>query len=326
MAAPLPAGALPPPPAPSLPRAADTGSPDRRRQHRARPGLPGQGAGRGAGCGRVLPAFSGSPPPSYADIERNDRGGRRPAATSASRGRIQDPATAPRRWRLPRATGTLPLGRAAGGFAPSRPPLRAQRRPPRLPARSFFLLPLRREEGIGSTPAVPSSPSLPRGGAGRGSCPEAGAVARSRVRFPAGQQGKALPWNSGRCVPPEPLSPGAERRCRPRLPPPGAAPSAAAPPRNSAGALSNNKGLEAGRQAGRDGRPADASSGILGAVVDTRAPAKGGGHAVPACHQVLKPHQVKCCEYHTSACRLIQTVTSSLPTSDLKYKTSFSFP
>nr|XP_041572008.1 wiskott-Aldrich syndrome protein homolog 1 [Taeniopygia guttata] len=272
MAAPLPAGALPPPPAPSLPRAADTGSPDRRRQHRARPGLPGQGAGRGAGCGRVLPAFSCSPPPSYADIERNDRGGRRPAATSASRGRIQDPATAPRRWRLPRATGTLPLGRAAGGFAPSRPPLRAQRRPPRLPARSFFLLPLRREEGIGSTPAVPSSPSLPRGREGRGGglAPRLGPWPGAGSASLPASKGRLCPGIQGGASPPSPLSPGAERRCRPRLPPPGAAPSAAAPPRNSAGALSNNKGLEAGRQAGRDGRPADASSGILGAVVGTR--------------------------------------------------------
>ncbi|XP_037992557.1 uncharacterized protein LOC119700918 [Motacilla alba alba] len=128
MAAPPTAGALPPPPAPSLPQAADTGSRDRRRRrHRARPGLPGlrsEGRDRAQGrrVSRASSSCSSSPPPCYTDIERDDRGSHRPAATSASRGRIQDPATAPRRWHLLRAAGNLPLGRAADGSLPPAPP------------------------------------------------------------------------------------------------------------------------------------------------------------------------------------------------------------
>ncbi|RLV97348.1 hypothetical protein DV515_00011876 [Chloebia gouldiae] len=234
------------------------------------PGLASRGEGRDGAqgvCVCLSPSHNSPPEGSgaasgvevggYTDIERDDRGGHRPATTSASRDRIQDPATAPRRWRLPRAGGTLPLGRAAGGFAPSRPPLRAQRRPPQLPARSFFLLPLHREEGIGSTPAVPSSPSLPRGVAGRGSGPEAGAVAGAGSASLPASEGRLSAGIHGAASPQSPYSPGAERRrrpSRPRLPPPGTASSAAAPPRNSAGALSNNKDLEAGRQGGTAGR------------------------------------------------------------------------
>lgn len=41
-------------------------------------------------------------------------------------------------------------------------------------------------------------------------------------------------------------------------------------------------------------------SSVLSSTSLSRAPAKGGGRAVPACHQVPKPRQVKLCECHRS--------------------------
>lgn len=285
MAAPVSAGALPPRPAPSLPQAADTGSRDRR-QHRARPGLPGlRGEGRdgaqgvcvcmslshnspaersGAASGtetggslrllflllladaelhRHRERRQGQPPPRRNfGVPGQDPGSSHRPSPVAPPPRLRDPP----RWGGPRG-------------AYYRPPLRPQRRPPWLPSRSFpfFLLPQRREEGISSAPAFPSSLSLPQGVAGRGSGPEAGAVARVWFHSLPASEGGLCPGIYGAVFPPRPLCPGAERWCRPgrlRLPPPSAALSAAAPPETLPEPFRQQR--LGSREAGREGRPA----------------------------------------------------------------------
>ncbi|XP_053796468.1 translation initiation factor IF-2-like [Vidua chalybeata] len=295
MAAPLPAGALPPPPAPSLPRAADTGSPDRRRQHRARPGLPGRdgaqglcvclsrttarrrGAGRRAGLRR-------EGPPCLLLLAAAELHGHRE--------RRQGAAAAPPQLRRPGAGSRTQPPPRAGGASPA-PPGPSRWAGPRgaslPPARPSELSAGRRGSAVAPSPSssspcagrrgsaarLPSLPRLPFRGEWRGGglAPRPGPwPGAASVSLPA-SEGRLCPGIHGAASPPSaspsPLSPRRRAAVPPQPAPPAPArrrPEGRGSPRNSAGAFSNNKGLEAGRRGGRQGRPAGASRGILGAV------------------------------------------------------------
>lgn len=123
----------------------------------------------------VPPSSSSSPPPSHTNIGRDDRGGRRPAATSApaSQGRIRIQPPPRVSGTAPRAARTLPPGKGRGGLPLPSPRRRAELRAGRHGCPGSLLpLPPPPAPGGGDRPVLlPPSPSPPggerRGGRGR---------------------------------------------------------------------------------------------------------------------------------------------------------------
>ncbi|XP_041907882.1 extensin-like [Corvus kubaryi] len=238
MAAPLSTGALPPPSAPSFPQPAGA----ERRAGLSREGPP---------CRLLLPKShghrerrQGQPPPHRNfGVPGQDPGSSHRPAPVAPPPHLRDP----------------PAGQGRGGLRSLPPARRAQRRPPRLPGSLLPLLPPFPALGGGDRQhsCLPflAFPFAESGGAGV--WPRGWGRGRGLDPLPAGQRGRGLPWNSRRRVPPEPPSPRRRAAVPPRPTPPAPAqrrPERRGSPRNSAGAFSNNKGLEAGRRVGSDGR------------------------------------------------------------------------